>query len=132
MTRSARPTACASNPDTTLIGRIPHPAPVATPSPQTPMTPRALGQRRHHLLARGHVLSDRLLPRPDDRHRGRARLPLPPRRGQSVLSELRHYPADHPYTDTPLTTSRTPPTRYASTLSLTVVHRSLGETISTT
>src|SRR5437660_643933 len=68
MTRSAPPTTCASNPDATLVDRIAHPTPIATPSGQTPMTRRALRHRRHHLLPSRHVLGHRLLPRPDNRH----------------------------------------------------------------
>src|SRR6266516_1120339 len=84
MTRSAPPTTCASNPEATLIDRIAHPTPIATPSGQTPTTARALRHRRHHLLPSRHVLGHRLLPRPDDRHPTGARLPLmlPRRRGQ--------------------------------------------------
>jgi hypothetical protein len=71
--RRAR-TACTSNPDAALIVPIAHPAPIPAPLAQPRTTARARRHRRHHLLASGHVLADRLCPRPDDRHAAAARL----------------------------------------------------------
>src|SRR5262249_34911688 len=78
VTRSARPTTCASNPDATLVDRIPHPAPIATPPPKPPTTARAFRHRRRHPLTSRHVLGDRSCPRPNDQHGGPPGYPTPP------------------------------------------------------
>src|SRR4029450_8224569 len=106
MTRCAWSTACAPNPDTTLILRITHPTPVTTPSSQLPTTTWTRRHWRRHLPASGHVLRYRCLPRPDDRHRVVIRLTNGPHgltAPNGVLMQLRQYTAAHPHAETPLT-----------------------------